>query len=83
MQIKPEEISRAIKDEIAGLSTQASVRNVGTIIQVGDGIARIWGLSDALSNELLEFPHGVFGMAMNLEEETVGAVVLGDYKLLK
>ncbi len=83
MQIKPEEISRAIRDEIAGLSTSATVRNVGTVIQLGDGIARIWGLSDALSNELLEFPHGVFGMAMNLEEETVGAVVLGDYKLLQ
>jgi F-type H+-transporting ATPase subunit alpha len=83
MQIKPEEISRAIREEIAGLNTSATVRNVGTVIQVGDGIARIWGLSAALSSELLEFPHGISGMAMNLEEETVGAVVLGDYKLLK
>jgi len=82
MLIRPEEISRTIRDEIAGLDTDASVSNVGTIIQVGDGIARIWGLSEALSMELLEFPHGIQGMVMNLEEESVGAVVLGDYKML-
>lgn len=83
MQIKPEEISRVMKEEIAGIDTSVAMKNVGTVIQVGDGIARIWGLSEVMSMELLEFPNGVFGLAMNLEEETVGAVILGDDKGLK
>ncbi|HSL76328.1 MAG TPA: F0F1 ATP synthase subunit alpha, partial [Candidatus Limnocylindrales bacterium] len=59
------------------------MRSVGTVVEVGDGIARIYGLQDALASELLEFPNGIMGMALNLEEETVGAVILGDYKQIK
>ncbi|RMH58063.1 MAG: F0F1 ATP synthase subunit alpha [Candidatus Hydrogenedentota bacterium] len=83
MQIRPEEISRVIREEIANFDARSTMTNVGTVIQVGDGIARIWGLSEAMSMELLEFPNNVYGMAMNLEEDTVGAVILGDDKLLK
>lgn len=78
MNLKPEEISSVIKDEIKKYSTEFEVANVGTVIQVADGIARIHGLEKAMQGELLEFPHDVFGMVLNLEEDNVGAVLLGD-----
>ncbi|MBM4437431.1 MAG: F0F1 ATP synthase subunit alpha [Actinobacteria bacterium] len=79
MAISPEEIASALRREIDGFQRVAERANVGTVIEVGDGIAQIAGLSQAMAGELLEFPDGVTGMALNLEEDTVGAVILGDY----
>ena len=83
MKLRPEEISSVLSQELKQYSQELDVESVGTILQVGDGIARIYGLEDALASELLEFPGGVKGMALNLEEETVGAVILGDYTQVK
>jgi F-type H+-transporting ATPase subunit alpha len=78
MAIRSDEIVSIIKNTIESFDASAESRSVGTVVQVGDGIAQIYGLSGALSSELLEFPGGVMGMALNLEEETVGAVILGN-----
>jgi F-type H+/Na+-transporting ATPase subunit alpha len=83
MTIRSDEITSIIRDEISGFDEGADVSGVGTIVEVGDGIAQIYGLSGALASELLEFPGGVMGMAFNLEEETVGALILGRYTDLK
>ncbi len=83
MTIRSDEITSIIRNEISGFDEGADVSGVGTIVEVGDGIAQIYGLSGALASELLEFPGGVMGMAFNLEEETVGALILGDYTALK
>src|SRR5262245_63067043 len=77
MQIKAEEISKIIRDQIGNYKVDVDVAEVGTIISCGDGIARIHGIERAMSGEMLEFPHGLFGIALNLEEESVGAVLLG------
>src|SRR3954451_1278138 len=83
MAIRSDEIISIIKSQIEGFDGQAETRNVGTVVEVGDGIAQIYGLEGALASELLEFPNGVMGMALNLEEETVGAVILGDPSAIK
>ena len=83
MAIRSEEITTILKSAIDQFDAGVETRSVGTVVEVGDGIAQIYGLSGALSSELLEFPGGVMGMALNLEEETVGAVILGDYKQIK
>lgn len=80
MNLRPEEISSVIKEQIKNYSTKLEVSDVGTVIQVADGIARIHGLDNAMSGELLEFPNEIFGMVLNLEEDNVGAVLLGDAK---
>lgn len=80
MNLRPEEISSVIKEQIKNYSTQLEVSDVGTVIQVADGIARVHGLENAMQGELLEFPGGVYGMVLNLEEDNVGAVLLGDTK---
>ena len=80
MNLRPEEISSIIKEQIKNYSTKLEVSDVGTVIQVADGIARIHGLENAMSGELLEFPNEIFGMVLNLEEDNVGAVLLGDSK---
>ena len=77
MNIKPEEVSSIIRQEIQQFGTELRTRGVGQVIQVGDGIARVHGLSDAMANELIEFPGGVMGMALNLEEDNVGCILLG------
>ena len=77
MNIRPEEISSVIKEQIKGYKTKLDVSEVGTVIQVGDGIARVYGLDNAMSGELLEFENGVMGMAQNLEEDNGGVVILG------
>ena len=80
MAVRGEEISSILRQQIQGFDEAVTAQNVGTVIEVGDGIARIWGLSNAMANELLEFPKsGVRGLALNLEEDTVGCVVLGPY----
>jgi F-type H+-transporting ATPase subunit alpha len=78
MNLRPEEISSVIKEQIKNYSTKLVVSDVGTVIQVADGIARIHGLQNAMSGELLEFPGEIYGMVLNLEEDNVGAVLLGD-----
>lgn len=79
MSIKPEEISNLIKSQIEQYKTDIDVVEVGTVIEVGDGIARVYGLENVMSNELVEFPSGVMGLAMNVEESNVGVVILGPY----
>ena len=77
MHIKAEEISKIIRDHIGNYAVQVDVAEVGTVVAVGDGIARIHGVERAMAGEMLEFPNGLFGIALNLEEESVGAVLLG------
>ncbi len=83
MAIRSDDITQIIKSAIDEFDSGVETRSVGTVVEVGDGIARIYGLEGALASELLEFPGGVKGMALNLEEETVGAVILGDYTQIK
>lgn len=83
MSIKPEEISSLIKQQIENYRAEVEVTDVGTVIQVGDGIARIHGLQNAMAGELLEFKGGVMGMVLNLEENHVGAVILGPYSEIR
>ena len=83
MDIKAEEISKIIRDQIGSFAVDVDVAEVGTIVTVGDGIARVHGIEKTMAGEMLEFPHGVFGIALNLEEESVGAVLLGEYTELK
>ena len=80
MNLKPEEISSVIKDQIERYASALEVSDVGTVIQVADGIARVHGLSNAMQGELLEFPSEVYGMVLNLEEDNVGAVLLGSHR---
>ncbi len=82
-EIKAEEISQIIRQHLASYEATIDVAEVGTVIEVGDGIARIYGLERAMAMEMLEFPHGVMGMALNLEEDNVGAVLLGEDTLIK
>src|SRR3989338_835764 len=78
--LRAEEISNLIKTQIKGFEKEIDIQEVGTVISVGDGIARIYGLEKAMAGELLEFPGGLYGMVLNLEEDNVGAAVLGpDY----
>src|SRR6187455_2944152 len=83
MDIKAEEISKVIRDQIGSFAVDVDVAEVGTIVSVGDGIARVHGIENTMAGEMLEFPHGVFGIALNLEEESVGAVLLGEFTELK
>jgi F-type H+-transporting ATPase subunit alpha len=83
MDIRAEEISKIIRDQIGGYAVQVDVAEIGSVISIGDGIARVHGVERAMAGEMLEFPHGVFGIALNLEEDSVGAVLLGDYKEIK
>jgi F-type H+-transporting ATPase subunit alpha len=83
MDIKAEEISKIIRDQIGSFAVDVDVAEVGSIISIGDGIARLHGIENAMAGEMLEFPHGVFGIALNLEEESVGAVLLGEFKEIK
>jgi F-type H+-transporting ATPase subunit alpha len=79
MNIKAEEISKIIREQIGSYAIDVDVAEVGTIVSVGDGIARVHGVERTMAGEMLEFPHGVYGIALNLEEESVGTVLLGDY----
>jgi F-type H+/Na+-transporting ATPase subunit alpha len=83
MAIRSDEITSIIKSSIDSFDAATETRSVGTVVEVGDGIAQIYGLDGALASEMLEFPGGVMGMALNLEEETVGAVILGDARAIK
>ena len=83
MQINPAEISDLLKAKIEKLNTRAEEKTRGTVISVTDGIVRVYGLSDVMQGEMLEFPSNTFGLAMNLERDSVGAVVLGEYEHIK
>src|SRR6187200_213537 len=83
MDIRAEEISKILRDQIGSHTVQVDVAEVGSVISLGDGIARVHGVERAMAGEMLEFPHGVFGIALNLEEDSVGAVLLGDYTEIK
>jgi len=78
-QIRADEITQLIREQIENYESRVQVDEVGTIISLGDGIARIHGLDKAMAGEMLEFPHNIFGLAMNLDEDQVGAVILGEY----
>src|SRR5690554_2552743 len=81
-QLNPSEIIEVIKKRIENLDVSSQAQNEGTVVSVSDGIVRIHGLADAMYGEMIEFEGGVFGLAMNLERDSVGAVILGDYKTL-
>ncbi len=83
MGIQPEEITRVLKERLEGFQLTTEMKEVGTVLQVGDGIARVWGLANALAGEMLKFPRGVVGIILNLERESVGAVLLGESMLIK
>jgi F-type H+-transporting ATPase subunit alpha len=83
MDIRGEEISKILRDQISSYAVDVDVAEVGSVISIGDGIARVHGVERAMAGEMLEFPHSVFGIALNLEEESVGTVLLGDFKEIK
>ncbi len=83
VQIRPDEVSAILREQLSNFKTEAELQEVGTVLQVGDGVARIYGLTKAQSGELIEFEGGLNGMVLNLEEDNVGAVLLGDYSNLK
>src|SRR5262249_19074697 len=83
MDIKAEEISKIIREQIGSYTVDVDVAEVGSIISIGDGIARVHGVDKVMAGEMLEFPHGVFGIALNLEEDSVGVVLLGEFKEIK
>ena len=82
-EVKPAEVSAILREQLAGLKTEAQLEEVGTILQVGDGIARIYGLSQVQAGELIEFNNGLNAIVLNLEEDNVGAVLLGSSKGIK
>ena len=83
MDIRADEITKLIRDQIGSFAVEVDVAEVGSVISIGDGIARVHGLERCMAGEMIEFPYGVFGIALNLEEESVGTVLLGDYKKIK
>lgn len=82
-EVRPDEVSSILRKELSGFESEVDVYDVGTVLEVGDGIARIYGLSKVMASELVEFPNGVFGMVLNLEEDNVGAILFGDDTLIK
>jgi F-type H+-transporting ATPase subunit alpha len=83
VEVRPDEVSAILRQQLAGFQTETELEEVGTVLQVGDGIARIYGLSKVQSGELIEFKSGLKGIVLNLEEDNVGAVLLGDYNAVK
>src|SRR5512142_1515100 len=83
MQLRADEIERVLREEIENYDKAVEISEIGSVISVGDGIARVYGLQKVMAGELIEFPHGVSGIALNLEEDQVGAVLLGEYTEIK
>ena len=81
--VRPDEVSAILREQLSGSKTKAELEEVGTVLQVGDGVARIYGLSKAQAGELIEFESGLKGMILNLEEDNVGAVLFGDPNSVK
>jgi F-type H+-transporting ATPase subunit alpha len=82
-EVRPDEVSAILREQLAGFENEVDIYDVGTVLQVGDGIARIYGLSKVMASELVEFPNNIFGMVLNLEEDNVGCVLFGDSELVK
>src|SRR3990172_1032093 len=82
-EVRPDEVSAILRKQLSGFEKEIDVYEVGTVVQIGDGVARIYGLTKCMASELIEFPHGVFGMALNLEEDNVGCILFGDYTRVK
>lgn len=82
-EIKPDEVSAILRKQLSGYEKEIDIYDVGTVVQIGDGVARVYGLKQCMASELVEFPHDVFGMALNLEEDNVGCILFGDYTLVK
>ncbi len=82
-EVRPDEVSAILKKQLTGFDSEVEVYDVGTVLQVGDGIARVYGLSEVMASELVEFPNGVIGMVLNLEEDSVGCVLFGESSLVK
>ncbi len=83
VEVRPDEVTAILRQQLTGFTSEVDVYDVGTVLQVGDGVARVYGLSNVLASELVEFPNGVYGMALNLEEDNVGVILFGDDKLIK
>ncbi|GAB1347861.1 hypothetical protein MASR1M107_00720 [Ignavibacteriales bacterium] len=83
IKIKPDEITSILREQLSGQRSEADIYEVGTVLSVGDGIARVYGLSKVMASELVEFPNDVFGMVLNLEEDSVGCALFGDSSLVK
>lgn len=83
VEVRPDEVSAILRKQLTGFDSEVDVYDVGTVLEVGDGVARVYGLSNVLASELVEFPNGVMGMALNLEEDNVGIILFGDDKLVK
>ncbi|GAB1372525.1 F0F1 ATP synthase subunit alpha [Candidatus Kapaibacterium sp.] len=81
--VRPEEISAILRRQLSGFENEADIYEVGTVLQIGDGVARVYGLNKVMASELVEFPNGVFGMVLNLEEDNVGVMLFGDDSLVK
>jgi F-type H+-transporting ATPase subunit alpha len=82
-EVRPDEVTAILRKQLSGFEREIDVYDVGTVLQVGDGIARVYGLSKVMASELVEFPHGVFGMALNIEEDNVGCVLFGESAYIK
>lgn len=82
-EVRPEEVSAILRKQLAGFASEADIYDVGTVLQVGDGVARVYGLTKSLMSELVEFPHGVMGMVLNLEEDNVGCILFGESSEIK
>ncbi|MEK7817343.1 MAG: F0F1 ATP synthase subunit alpha, partial [Actinomycetota bacterium] len=82
MKLRPEEITEVLKSQIENYEAEVEVREVGRVLEVGDGIARVHGLENCMASEMVEFPHGVVGLALNLEEDNVGVVLMGEDTLI-
>jgi F-type H+-transporting ATPase subunit alpha len=82
-EVKPDEVSAILRRQLSGFEKEIDIYEVGTVVQIGDGVARIYGLTKCMASELIEFPYGVFGMALNLEEDNVGCILFGDYTKVK
>ena len=82
-EVRPDEVSAILRQQLSNFKSEAELEEVGTVLQVGDGVARIYGLSKAQAGELIEFENGLQGLVLNLEEDNVGAVMLGDYSEIR
>lgn len=82
-EVKPDEVSAILRKQLSGFEKEIDIYDVGTVVQIGDGVARVYGLTKCMASELIEFPHGVYGMALNLEEDNVGCILFGDYTLVR
>jgi F-type H+-transporting ATPase subunit alpha len=82
-EVRPDEVSAILRKQLSGFEKEVDVYDVGTVLQVGDGIARVYGLSKVMASELVEFPNGVFGLVLNLEEDNVGCILFGESTLIK